>query len=305
MLSKAQKTFFLSVVLLVHSFILLKQLKVFESKKTVKTAQAEKKIRLKIRPPVKKKKVNQIVNTQKQKNTARPKDPKYLSHSNQSFERETVAAKVGAFKEAGKGDTKVNQKKAEPVKKQVAQKPVQPPKKMVKPSKKGKISFSDLAPKATKLPPKQVKKIAAARQGLKNGNKSKRGLSQNNDFVEDIPMGDMTKLNTQEFKYYGFYHRIRVKLEQYWENSLRKKVDSIYRQGRRVASDDQKITSLQIKINSKGHIVDVRVKASSGIKELDDAAVESFNRAGPFPNPPAGMIKNGYAVLDWGFVVKS
>jgi protein TonB len=49
----------------------------------------------------------------------------------------------------------------------------------------------------------------------------------------------------------------------------------------------------------------VLILSSSGQQELDSAAVESFNKSGPFPNPPKGMLKNGVAVLEWGFVVKS
>lgn len=276
--------------------------------KKPKTAKVEKRVRLKLKkplPPKPDKKPQQIVNTEKQLKKSRPKKAKYLSHSNQSFERETVAAKTGRYKEAGKGETrkktpKLQATQKQPKPKQVVKAPVKRKK-----SKNGKLSFSDLAPVDFKVPPKPKQKVAAKKQGLKNGSKNKKGLSQNNDYVEDIKLGDMTRLNTQEFKYYGFYHRIRQKLEQYWEHSLRKKVDAIYRQGRRVASNNEKITSLRIVLDHKGRIVDVRVRASSGVKELDDAAIESFNKAGPFPNPPTGMIKNGTATLDWGFVVKS
>ena len=38
---------------------------------------------------------------------------------------------------------------------------------------------------------------------------------------------------------------------------------------------------------------------------LDAAAIDSFNQAGPFPNPPKGMIRGGKAVVEWGFVVNS
>jgi protein TonB len=58
-------------------------------------------------------------------------------------------------------------------------------------------------------------------------------------------------------------------------------------------------------INHKGEIVHVKVIGTSGVRELDEAAVESFNKAGPFPNPPQGMLKNGVATIEWGFVVKS
>jgi hypothetical protein len=33
--------------------------------------------------------------------------------------------------------------------------------------------------------------------------------------------------------------------------------------------------------------------------------VESFNQAGPFPNPPQDLIVEGKVKIEWGFVVKS
>ena len=140
--------------------------------------------------------------------------------------------------------------------------------------------------------------------GIKNGDIHSIGLAQNNDFIEDVPLGDSTNLNTVEFKYYGFYHRIRLKLEQYWGNSLKQKTEAIYKAGRRPPASTNYITSLSIILDAKGNIVKVNVSTTSGIKELDDAAIESFNRAGPFPNPPKGMMKNGEATIEWGFVVK-
>lgn len=304
MLSKKLKAIFFLVALALHSIVLLKHVNYEIIKKTGQVSKVEKKVRLRLMKPKKlKKKPKQIVNTQKQKLKSRKKASKYLSHSRQSFERETIAAKTGRFKEAGKGETHKKTPQLSVTRKHTKSSNLKKPTKRPIKNKKGKFSFRDLAPIPKKLP--ATFKAFASKQGLKNGNKNKKGLSQNNDYVEDIKLGDMTRLNTQEFKYYGFYHRIRLKLEQYWENSLRKKVDSIYRQGRRVASKTEKITSLRISLDSRGRIINVKVIASSGIKELDDAAIESFNKAGPFPNPPTGMIRNGVAILDWGFVVKS
>ena len=109
MLSNKLKTTFFLIALALHSIILLKQVKFEMFNKNPKTAQVEKRVRLKLRKPVQPKpdkKPKQIVNTQKQKNKSRPKKAKYLSHSNQSFERETVAAKTGRYKDAGKGTSR-------------------------------------------------------------------------------------------------------------------------------------------------------------------------------------------------------
>src|SRR5207237_747484 len=107
-----------------------------------------------------------------------------------------------------------------------------------------------------------------------------------------------------EYKFYGFYHRIRQKLEQFWGKSIQEKSQLIFRSGRKIASADY-ITSLQVTLNAKGEIIGVKILGASGIKELDDAAVESFNEAGPFPNPPKELLVDGKATIEWGFVVKS
>ncbi len=80
---------------------------------------------------------------------------------------------------------------------------------------------------------------------------------------------------------------------------------ALHKSGRKIASVDNRITSLVITLDSRGAIRDISLKGTSGLKLLDDAAIESFNQAGPFPNPPKGMVKNGVATIEWGFVVKS
>lgn len=141
--------------------------------------------------------------------------------------------------------------------------------------------------------------------GITNGDKSSKGLSRNNDFIEDVPLGDMTNLNTTEFKFFGFYARIRERLEQFWGSSLKQKVDQLYRSGKKLAPGQNYVTALRITIDERGNIVQITITGPSGHKLLDDAAIESFNKAGPFPNPPREMVKKGPATLEWGFVVKS
>ena len=140
--------------------------------------------------------------------------------------------------------------------------------------------------------------------GIEAGKLGQLGLARSNDYVEDVPLGDVTSLNTIEYKYFGFYNRIKQKLEQFWGRSLKEKADAIYRSGRRMPASADRITSVVVTIDAKGNIIDVAIASTSGMRELDEAAVESFNKAGPFPNPPKGMITNGVAKIEWGFVVK-
>ena len=233
-------------------------------------------------------KKKQIVNTEKKKEREKPKKSNYLSEVDQTFKKETKAARVGTFKRGSKGS-----KKAKSLKKKLKLK------KGAK--KKTRISLTDLAIQK----PIFFDEKNNTKKGEKTGFEKKQGLSQNNDFLEEIPLGDMTNLNTTEYRFYGFFQRIRRKLEQHWGRSIREKAKMLFKSGKKLGQKEHKITALTVTINNKGQIIEVVLKSKSGVKELDDAAIESFNKAGPFPNPPKGFIKNGRAKIEWGFVVKS
>ncbi len=275
-------------------------------------AKEEKKIRVVLRSNPKNSKPKQIVTSQESKKKKRDPKAKFLSKKTQTFDRQTSAKRVGSFQSAGKG-VRNGKKKSEAKKVVKAEKAIRKltiQSKAVKKGRKGKkkISMADLSvgtPKTQKAKKQKKPTPSLAALGVKNGQVGKTGLSANNDFIEDIPLGDMSRLNTVEYKYYGFYHRIKQKLEQYWGNSIQRKAKALWKSGRRIPASENRITSLEILIDGIGNIVKINVKGSSGVRELDDAAIESFNKAGPFPNPPKGMIKNGLAKIEWGFVIKS
>ncbi len=248
----------------------------------------------------------QIVNNELSGNEVKPENSRYLGEKDQSYDRQTIAAKIDTFNKAAQGEKTgtLNGDKIQEITKAINKVTAQAVPNAIGTAKK--VNLNDLAMDQSSME-EAVQKAAAAhtaKLGVKQGDKNSRGLSSNNDFIETVPLGDFTHLNTTEFKYYGFYHRIRQKLEQFWGNSIREKAKAIYTSGRRLPASENLITSITVDINEQGEIVNVKVVGASGIKELDDAAVESFNKAGPFPNPPSGMVKNGVATIEWGFVVK-
>ncbi len=253
----------------------------------------------------KKSQKRQIVNNELSGKELKPDSDRFLGEKNQSYDRQTVANKIGIFKKAGVGDRK-GLKDGKVLKKIAKVKKASKKFSLNDLSIKNNVNAKDfLAANKKQADKGQAKELELSKLGIKNGDLTSTGLSRNNDYVDDLPLGDFTRLNTQEFKYYGFYHRIRQKLEQFWGNSLRAKAKKIYRSGRRMPSSQNLITSLRISIDNKGNIVKVHVQGSSGVRELDEAAIESFNKAGPFPNPPRGMLSKGVATIEWGFVVKS
>ena len=208
------------------------------------------------------------------------KDKAYLSDKTRSFDRQTRARVTDVFKEGAAGGAK---------KKQGAK----------------DLKLSDLGTRPGEDPFKSAAKEYTDKKNGSSQDTPERKVSSTNDYLEELPPGDLTNLNTVEYKYYGFYHRIRQKLEQFWGRSLYEKAEQLAKDGRRVPASEDLITALQITLDEKGNIIGIHILGSSGIKELDDAAVESFNEAGPFPNPPKDLIVDGKVTIEWGFVVKS
>lgn len=297
---------------IVHMSFLGVKISLPDFKEEAKTIASSRVIRVKLNPkkvvPKENKVKKQIVTTENNGKEEKPKDSKFLSEKNQTFDRQTVTKRIGVFKESGKGISKgtkklTNQKKNTPKNKKIAKSKKK--KGITKRSKKLSLNDLSLGSQTPKDEKKEKTERKLAALGLKSGREGLLGLSQNNDYVEDVPLGDVTNLNTVEYKYYGFYHRIKQKLEQYWGNSLRKKAEALYKQGRRIPASENRITSLTITMDKMGNIVDIMINSTSGVRELDDAAIESFKQAGPFPNPPKGMMRDGLAQIEWGFVVKS
>lgn len=122
----------------------------------------------------------------------------------------------------------------------------------------------------------------------------------------DKPIGMETVLSTREFVYFSYYNRIKDKLRQYWEPKIKEKVTRIFRQGRTIASDSDRITKVIIILDGKGILQNVQVVGESGVSDLDDAAVEAFRAAAPFPNPPKGIVEaDGFIRIRWDFILEA
>jgi len=233
----------------------------------------------------------QIVQSEDSVRQEKSKDA-FLSDKDRAFDRQTVAKNIDVFQKAALGkNTYQSISNSQPVAKSK--------------EKFKNVKLSDLGMTHSEIPQPSRSPASAGIKGQENGDPLSKGLSSTNDYVEEVALGDFTQLNTVEYKFYGFYHRIRQKLEQFWGKSIQEKAQSMFRSGRRLPAGQDLVTSLQITLDSKGEIIGVKILGASGVRELDEAAVESFNQAGPFPNPPKELVKNGKATIQWGFVVKS
>lgn len=220
-----------------------------------------------------------------------PEDARFLSQHNQRVKKETTAEASGAFQNQAQQGQNGQQKNAK----------TPPP-----PSQKREPLHKDGLPKLANLKPKFNWSESAHQKQQEEHQQQAGQRSQNSDYLKDTDKGIQTLLNTREFVYFSYYQRIRSKIRQYWEPKIREKVTKILSQGRNIASAQDRITKVIIILNKEGTLVNVKVIGNSGISDLDDAAVEAFRAAEPFPNPPNGIVEtDGTIKIRWDFVLEA
>lgn len=234
------------------------------------------------------KKQRQVVEQDPQRiNEETPKDSKYLSRHDQAVTKETKATHHGDFTNAAQ----VGAQKRNPRQKstQNRQSESQPEEGTISDLKKFTPDFN--------FAPRHDSAQTADQEGL---------ASQTNDHLEGVEEGLQTILNTREFVYYSYYQRIRDKIRQYWEPKIREKVRKIFAAGRSLASSSDRVTKVIIVLNREGFLIRVQIVSESGIQDLDEAAVEAFRAAEPFPNPPDGIVdEDGTIRIRWDFILEA
>lgn len=238
-----------------------------------------------------------------------PEKTKYFSANNQSVAKETAAVENGEFR--NRKDAKTGVQRPDPT-------PVQHQKKKNSQSgeKKSQVHKMDLNPQFDALAAMERSQFKEEKYKKEIQDKFLQGedplpsssgseASRTSDYLKDVDRGLETLLNTKEAKYYTYFNRIRSQLLQHWNGKLDVAFKKIHREGRSIASVDH-VTKLLFHLNSNGELVKVQYLTRSGVTDLDDAALEAFKAAAPFPNPPEGLVDNdGTAKIYWNFVVES
>lgn len=265
----------------------------------IEFVEPEKKSVPKIIPP-KVEKHQVVEQDEKAANDEVPEDAKFLSAKNQVIKKQTVAVERGEFKNSKSKDKN-------PGKENEVFKP---------------LTISDLKPKfdiaktiQQKITDEQLREKTAEENAVpqkpltqqqKPANSGGSDVSRSIDYIKDLDPGLETMLSTKEFVYYTYYARIRRQLNQHWGPKVKDSIAKIYKQGRSIASSDDKVTKLLVTLDKEGRLVKVQVIGDSGIRDLDEAAVEAFRAAAPFPNPPNGIIDpDGMIMIRWDFILEA
>lgn len=230
-------------------------------------------------------KLRQVVETEKLADAEKPKDAKFLGERDQLVREETKAKRVDTFREGSASRDAGRKGQA--------------------------FSLKDLAPSKAFSPPTKLEIEGYKRELQRQAKAQDAGGgatdpgAATNDYLKDVKDGDRTMLSTKEFVYFGYYQRIRKRLEVAWNTRLRATLES-YGGGRRLASNQDYVTGVIVVLDRAGQITAVQVLRQSGAQDLDQAAVDAFNQAGPFPDPPSGIVdENGEIRIRWDFVLQS
>ncbi len=237
-----------------------------------------------------------------------PEDARFLSKNNQVVKKQTLARERGEFKNK---QSKETEKGEENAKTKSLSKVDLIPRFDVAKSVQERVEREEQFEKAAAdgfLAPTQEKQAAAVAAAAAKGGSPSKGaeVSQSLDYIKNLDTGLETLLSTKEFVYYSYFNRIRSQLNQYWSDKVRLKLSEMYKKGRMIASSDDKVTKCLITLDTAGKLIKVQIIGDSGIHELDEAAVEAFKAAAPFPNPPRGMVDaDGTIKIRWDFILEA
>lgn len=214
----------------------------------------------------------QLVQTAKTKKSETEVDSKYLSEQNQKVDQETLARKNDVFQDGARKSK----------------------------SGKKKPTLADL----TGIRFKNVN----ADQGEESSNSHNNSMQDpaSMDYLPNVKPGDRTALNTKEFVFYSYYNRIHQKIEMIWPGILREKIYASIAKGEKKFQNVYQMVDVLVMMNKAGDVAQVKVLQGSSILDLDNSAIEAFNRAGPFPHPPPGIADpDGFIRMRWGFSLQT
>jgi TonB family protein len=122
------------------------------------------------------------------------------------------------------------------------------------------------------------------------------------DHLEGVEEGDSTYLNTREWKYSGYFNRIKQAVANQWDPGA--SMAARDPTGARFGAKDWH-TLVMVKLDGTGVLKGVSVSQPSGLEFLDRLAVDAFQKAQPFANPPSGLAdERGEIVFSFGFYVQ-
>lgn len=114
--------------------------------------------------------------------------------------------------------------------------------------------------------------------------------------------GETTMVNSRSFRYWDFFQRVKENVRGTWNP------DTVY-QSRdptgKVYGNQDRLTVLAVELDAQGDVRRLEVVRESGLPFLDQEAVRALREAGPFRNPPVGLVDDsGRILFNFGFLLE-
>jgi TonB family protein len=125
----------------------------------------------------------------------------------------------------------------------------------------------------------------------------------NMDGFGRVDEGEVTALNTREFKYATYMNQIRRRIGEAWYPRVDEAMRSRDPEGKSFFYKERTVT-LGVTLDLSGRVTDLDVLETSNIDFYDRLAIASVRQAQPFLNPPPGMFEHdGLARFPFSFTV--
>jgi TonB family protein len=223
-------------------------------------------------------------------NDQRPKEARFIAETNNTVKQETRAKEQTNKYSRATARTSA-QPEAAPSAKGEAQKTPEPP-----PQSGIDLSESILGRRLAPSLIEPSQPVGTAEGTAAGNNDASEGGGAPNDAL-DVPEGEGTQLNTREWKFASFFNRVKQAVSARWDPNGR------LRKTPRGLGAATRVTVMHVALRPDGTLADLFVAQSSGIDALDAEAMMAFQKAAPFPNPPAALVENGFIRFAFSFQV--
>ena len=127
------------------------------------------------------------------------------------------------------------------------------------------------------------------------------GGSGGDDALLDVKQqGGETMLNSRKFQHWDFFNQVKERVRKHWHPA------EVYHRRAptgRVYGIKDRLTVLQVTLDTAGHLTQLTTVKDSGVEFLDREARRALSKAAPFTNPPRGLVdKHGVVVFQFGFL---
>lgn len=233
-------------------------------------------------------KAKELVKTEDSTTKAEDPNAKFLAEKAQTVEKQTKARRKGEFQAGGEAAKSESGGAVQPE------------------ENAGELTGTEIPdpdgilPGKAKGVRKDWKSLTLTDLGM-GGHGLSVGTSE--DFLRDVVEGDRTVLSTKEVKFFSYHYRVKELIQRFWRPNVQRKLAHVWGAGKQIRTDEL-TTKVVALLDEQGKLQRVRRVASCGVPEVDLAATEAFEAAGPFPNPPKGMVEDdGFVRLYWDFIV--